>query len=152
MVSMSVLSRSPNFKTKKRIALFGTVFFIAFFGLVTYGFASHNLPAAWVALAILVIVSPIMLLADALFQGPEFISFDENGLTLIYTGVRNSELRVAWSSVDWCLAGGKLVTITCRTPYRFSGWFRENFQVKPEVFSGMKSFIDPKKIIGKTGP
>ena len=142
--------RRPDFKTQKLIALIGTIFFITFFGLISIGLvASHDLQVAWFSLVILIIVPPIMLLGDALFQGPEFISFGEKGLTLIYTGIRSSEILVAWSSVDWCIVGGVYVTVICRTPYRFSGFFRENFQVKPEVFSEMKPFVDPKKVIGK---
>ncbi len=149
---MRTLFRNPNFKTQKRIALVGSIFFIVFFGLVSLGMvASHDLQVVWLPLAILIMVPPIMLLGDALFQGPEFFSFDEKGLTLIYTGVRNSEVALAWSSVDSCMVGTAHVTVICCTPYRYSGYFRENFQVPSEVFSGMKPFIDPKKIIGKYG-
>ncbi len=148
---MSTFYRRPNFKTGKLIALIGSIFFITFFGLISIAMvASHQpLQVVWLSLVILIIVPPIMLLGDALFSGPEFISFDEKGLTLTYTGVRSSEVPVPWSSVDWCIMNEVLVTVICRTPYRFSGYFRENFQVKPEVFSEMKPFVDPKKVIGK---
>ncbi len=150
---MSTFFRNPNFKTKKRIALVGLIFFIVFFGMVSLSMViSHDLQVVWLALAILIVVPPIMLIVDALFQGPEFISFDEKGLTLIYTGIRNSEVALTWTSVDWCMVGTVHVTVICRTPYRYSGYFRENFQVKPLVFSQMKPFVDPKKVIGKTGP
>ena len=146
---MSAFYRRPNFKAQKLIVLIGSIFFIIFFGLISIGMvASHQpLQVVWVSLAILIIVPPIMLIGDALFQGPEFISLDEKGLTLVYTGARGSELRVAWASIHRCVPFGKYVYIEYRaTPF---GRVRHDVHVEPAVFAQMKSFIDVIKIAGQ---
>ncbi len=69
---MSTFFRSTDFKTRKLIALIGSIFFITFFGLISIGMVTSHEPLQVVrlSLVILIIVPPIMLLGDVSFHEP----------------------------------------------------------------------------------